>query len=103
MTCRSCGTTIAEKAIVCYKCGTPTEDLAPVTRGPAGAARSSVPWVAVAAVLEVAALAAVYWFGREAGWPVWQQVVAVGAVLAAGTLVTLRVSAGARSGRLRRK
>lgn len=103
MTCRSCGTTIAQKAIVCYKCGTPTEDLAPVTRGPAGAASSPVPWVAVAVVLEVAALAAVYWFGREAGWPVWQQVVAVGAVLAAGALVTVRVSAGARSGRLRRK
>ena len=106
MTCRSCGTTIAEKALVCYKCGTPTEDLAPVTRGPAGAARPAVPWVAVAAVaavVEVAALAAVYWFGREAGWPVWPQVVAAGAVLAAGALVMLRVSAGAGSGRLRRK
>ena len=62
-----------------------------------------MPWVAVAAAVEIAALAAVYWFGREAGWPIWRQVVAVGAVLAIGTLLTLRVSAGARSGRLRRK
>ena len=103
MTCRSCGTTIAEKAIVCYKCGTPTEDLTPVTRGPAGAARSSVPWVAVAAAVEIAVLAAVYWFGREAGWPTWRQAVAMGAVLGVGALVMLRVSAGARSGRLRPK
>ena len=103
MTCRSCGTTIAEKAIVCYKCGTPTEDLAPVTRRPAGAAGAPGPGGAAAAAVEVAVLAAVYWFGREAGWPAWRQVVAVGAVLAIGTLLTLRVSAGARSGRLRRK
>lgn len=106
MTCRSCGTTIAEKAIVCYKCGTPTEDLAPVTRGPAGAARPSVPWVvvvAVVAVVEITALAAVYWYGRQAGWPVWWHGVAVGAVLAVGAFVTLRVSAGAGSGKLRRK
>ena len=26
MTCRSCGTTIADKAIVCYRCGTATAD-----------------------------------------------------------------------------
>ncbi len=26
MTCRSCGTEIAEKAIVCYRCGAPTAE-----------------------------------------------------------------------------
>jgi hypothetical protein len=26
MTCRNCGTEIADKAIVCYRCGTPTTD-----------------------------------------------------------------------------
>ena len=26
MQCRKCGTTIAEKAIICYKCGTATTD-----------------------------------------------------------------------------
>jgi len=31
MTCRSCGATIADKAIVCYRCGTPTADPATLT------------------------------------------------------------------------
>lgn len=26
MTCRQCGTVIAEKALICYKCGTPTTE-----------------------------------------------------------------------------
>lgn len=26
MTCRSCGAQIADRAIVCYRCGTPTEE-----------------------------------------------------------------------------
>ena len=30
MTCRSCGADIADKAIVCYRCGTPTAE--PVRR-----------------------------------------------------------------------
>jgi len=33
MTCRKCGTEIAEKALVCYKCGTATSD--PVYAPPA--------------------------------------------------------------------
>lgn len=103
MTCRSCGTTIAEKAIVCYKCGTPVEDLAPVTRAPAGAPRASVPWAVVAAVVEIAAVAGMFWYGRQAGWTPWEQAVAVGAILVVGSVVTLRVSASARSGRLRRR
>lgn len=37
MTCGSCGATIADKAIVCYRCGAPTA--APVTR----AARPAAP------------------------------------------------------------
>ncbi len=35
MICRQCGTEIADKAIVCYRCGTPTAD--PVRRPPAAA------------------------------------------------------------------
>jgi predicted nucleic acid-binding Zn ribbon protein len=27
VTCRSCGAQIADKAIVCYRCGTPTEEV----------------------------------------------------------------------------
>jgi hypothetical protein len=101
VTCRSCGTTIAEKAIVCYKCGTPTADLAEVSRRPAKSAGTPVLWVIVAALAEIAALAAVYWYSRRAGWPVWQLAVVMGAIVAVGGLVTVRVSAGARSGRLR--
>jgi len=42
MTCGSCGATIADKAIVCYRCGAPTTAPAPATikspvrRSPAG-------------------------------------------------------------------
>lgn len=39
MTCRQCGTEIADKALICYKCGTPTTEAkyrpAEHKRGPA--------------------------------------------------------------------
>ena len=38
MTCRACGAIIAVKAIVCYKCGTPTADVPEVSRVPATSA-----------------------------------------------------------------
>jgi hypothetical protein len=34
MTCRVCGATIADKAIVCYRCGAPTADAAAPVQGP---------------------------------------------------------------------
>lgn len=37
MNCRQCGTEIADKAIVCYRCGAPTAD--PVRRPPVAARR----------------------------------------------------------------
>jgi hypothetical protein len=84
-----------------YKCGTPTADLAPVTRVPAGGRRSAQPALAVIFVVEAVAAGAVYWYSQRAGWPMWQVIAAVAAVLVVGSLVTLRVSAAARSGRLR--
>jgi MYXO-CTERM domain-containing protein len=39
MKCRSCGTEIAEKAIVCFRCGTPTDVPAAPTRPRAQPAR----------------------------------------------------------------
>ena len=39
MTCGSCGATIADKAIVCYRCGAPT--MAPATRSAAPPTRRS--------------------------------------------------------------
>jgi hypothetical protein len=100
VTCRSCGTTIAEKAIVCYKCGTPTADLAAVPRAPARARSTSLVLILVF-IVEAAVAGAVYWFSQRAGWP-WQVLAATGVILlVVGGLITLRVSAGARSGRLR--
>jgi hypothetical protein len=50
MTCRSCGATIADKAIVCYRCGTPTA----VPPAPArSAARAQPPWAIVGAAMAV--------------------------------------------------
>jgi len=55
MQCRSCGTEIADKAIVCYRCGAATTDpvrkAVPLERRP-----SPVPWLAGAAILLVLAL-----------------------------------------------
>ena len=52
MVCVSCGTEIAEKAIVCYRCGTPTAIPAP--RVPPPPARSGSPWTLVLGALGVA-------------------------------------------------
>ena len=49
MICRSCGATIADKAIVCYRCGTPTAIPAAPVR-PA-TTRAQTPWTFVALVL----------------------------------------------------
>lgn len=59
MTCRECGASIAAKAIVCYKCGTPTVEGPEVSRTPKAAGVS--PRVVVAVVLALAALATVLW------------------------------------------
>ena len=55
MQCRSCGTEIADKAIVCYRCGTATTD--PVRR-PAviKPKRSNLLWVVIVAILTLAGL-----------------------------------------------
>lgn len=61
MQCRRCGTEIAEKAIICYKCGTATAvpDVRP--SGGAGApGRRAVPWWLW--VLIAAAIAAAVWW-----------------------------------------
>lgn len=55
MQCRSCGTEIADKAIVCYRCGAATTD--PVRRAvPIRRTRSPLISFVVAAVLLLAAL-----------------------------------------------
>jgi hypothetical protein len=55
MKCRSCHAEIADKAIVCYRCGTPTADLQPVPRTPTP---RGVDWPPIVVLIVVLALAA---------------------------------------------
>ena len=61
MVCSNCNATIAEKAIVCYRCGAPTA-LPVVGQKPAATSRLGV-WPVVVGVLLVLA-AAIYFFAR---------------------------------------
>jgi hypothetical protein len=59
MQCRNCGTEIADKALICYRCGTATTDakykpyVPPPSRG--------VSWI-VWVVIAIALLATLGWF-----------------------------------------
>lgn len=70
MTCRTCGTEIADKAIVCYRCGAPTET--PRVAPPGEAVRGPWPLVAALAALALFAVLAVPQLAagapRAAGW-----------------------------------
>ena len=69
MICRQCGTEIADKAIVCYRCGTATAE--PVRR-PAPAApgsRVGVGLVMAAIMLAIIAAAVVLLPRTPEGWP----------------------------------
>jgi hypothetical protein len=67
MVCRNCGTEIADKAIVCYRCGTATTD--PVRKAvPVRRRRSPlVPLVLLVALIVIALLLARHYhvFGLE--------------------------------------
>ena len=60
VTCRSCGTTIADKAIVCYKCGTPTME-APVRVARAAPRRRILLWVALVVVIAGLIVGKILW------------------------------------------
>jgi hypothetical protein len=61
MVCGNCGASIADKAIVCYRCGTPTSvPVAPARPGPASGSRP------VLAALMVLVALALGWFGIAA-------------------------------------
>jgi hypothetical protein len=74
MTCRSCGHQIADNAIVCYKCGTPTEIPAPAVKPRLGESRR--PWwpglliLVGLVVLELGALPNTT-PGTPSRWAVW--------------------------------
>jgi uncharacterized membrane protein YvbJ len=57
MKCKNCGAEIADKALICYRCGTATTEAKyqPAERG-AGRSRSRLVWIVVA-ILALAALA----------------------------------------------
>ena len=62
MKCRYCGTDIAEKALICYKCGNATTEprIKPPDDGPilGRPRRSRLPYVAILLILALALLAA---------------------------------------------
>jgi uncharacterized membrane protein YvbJ len=53
MQCRTCGTEIADKALICYKCGTATTEAKYQPAAPRRAARSSLIATVVALALLV--------------------------------------------------
>jgi putative exporter of polyketide antibiotics len=84
VTCRSCGSEIAEKAIVCYRCGTPTAVQAPRAATPAG----SRPWVLVVAAIVMIVLTVV----AARLWPDYRTVASVAGGLLAVSLAALAVA-----------
>ena len=67
MNCGACGAEIAEKAIVCYRCGAPTAiPVAARTPSPP-AVRGRAPWAVIALLLIAGAVAAVTAFREAAG------------------------------------
>jgi len=78
MVCRSCGATIAEKAIICYRCGAATVDPATLVPPRPPVARRSV-WPVAMAILIIVALAV--WLVPKtpadsvARWAAWAGVV----------------------------
>jgi len=64
MKCRSCGTEIADNALICYRCGTATEE--PKIKPPAARPRRGRSWVSVGIGL-IAAGALALFGAQQAG------------------------------------
>jgi len=93
VTCRQCGTEIADKALICYRCGrSTTDERAQAGRGAAGARRPVWPAALALAVLVLAGLfMATAAAGRVPNWLRWS-VVGLAAVALAGRLVRRRMT-----------
>jgi hypothetical protein len=66
LTCRFCGTEIAEKALICYRCGRATTDPKVAPPPPESLfkkRRSKTPWVIAVLVLVLVALVLWYFIG----------------------------------------
>jgi hypothetical protein len=84
MQCRQCGTEIADKAIVCYRCGTATTD--PVRKAVPIKPRRGLVWPALAVVALVALAIYVGQVSRTVANPELPQL-AAGLVLGAAIVV----------------
>jgi hypothetical protein len=64
--CRHCGTDIAEKALICYRCGNPTSEprVKPPAEGPlfSPPRRARPPTIAIVLALILVMLALMYFF-----------------------------------------
>jgi hypothetical protein len=61
MKCRTCGTEIAEKALICYRCGTATSERKHDPYVPPSSGTSRIVWIVIA----VALLVSLAWFLLE--------------------------------------
>jgi hypothetical protein len=88
MQCRNCGTEIADKAIVCYRCGTATTD--PVRKPvPIGHARTAPPLLSGIAILVVALL--LVSFAKMSGYPQYMDAAAIVLALTGAGLLGARL------------
>ena len=93
MQCRSCGAEIADKALICYKCGTATTE---AKYQPAALPRASSRSGLVPTVVALAVLAAVALYVERASGPGSSQWVTYVAVGAAVLIVAIRAYARRR-------
>ncbi len=68
MLCRTCGTEIAERALVCYRCGAPTATPRPKVRA---RRRGAFPWGAAAAIFALVAAGVLLGPRIPGGAPRW--------------------------------
>jgi len=93
MQCRSCGAEIADKALICYKCGTATTE---ARYQPAAPPRASSRPALVATVIALALLVAVALYVERVSSAGSQQWVTYVAVAAAVIIVGIRAYARRR-------
>ncbi len=65
MQCRNCGATIAEKALICYRCGTATTEAKYQPATPGRTSSSSRTLIATAIAIAVLVLLLYLWFGMR--------------------------------------
>ena len=93
MQCRNCGAEIADKALICYRCGTPTTEAKYKPAEPLTGSRGAL----IATVLAIAiVLPAALFLAKSSGSPESSRVVTVVVVAVAVIVVALRAYARRR-------